>query len=155
MTTTVFTLLASAFAGTKQKVTFQIEGALDGTIRTIITTKLDPVPENATKETRQLYAALSTPLIVSGLPGEVEEALIDRIGHHMHQLSVGLSALDQIQSISESAVRSASKGKAVSTAAAPPSALPAASPLVDDEQELDDGETHPQSNQPAGGIGGF
>jgi len=85
----------------------------------------------------------------------VEEALIDRIGHHMHQLSVGLSALDQIQSISESAVRSASKGKAVSTAAAAPSALPAASPLVDDEQELDDGENHPQSNQPAGGIGGF
>lgn len=158
MTTSVFTLLAKAFAGTHQKVTFQIEGALDGTIKAIITTKLDPVPENATKETRQLYAALCTPLIVSGLPGEVEEALVDRIGHHTHQLSVGLSALDQIVAISDSALRSANK-KGGNTSPAPaavaPAALPETSRVGDDEEEFDDGESTPQPGQPAGGLGGF
>ena len=156
MTTTVFTLLANAFAGTHQKITFQIEGALDGTIKAIITTKLDPVPENATKETRQLYAALCTPLIVSGLPNEVEEALLDRIGHHTHQLSVGLSALDQILAISDSALRSANKGKATASAATPaaaPAALPAGPRVSDDEEEIDDGESKP--GQTAGGLEEF
>jgi hypothetical protein len=145
MNQSIFSVIASALADSSNRLTFDIQGQVNGTVKAIVTAKLGPVPSNATSEVRQLYAAISSPLVVAGQAAEVEQALLDRIGTFTAGVMVGISALDDIQSLANKAVEAA-KAKTAAKSAAKKSSDAGA----DDENEGDDeGESQAAAPAPA------
>jgi hypothetical protein len=107
----------------------------------MVQAKLAPVPTTASAETRQLYAAVSAPLVVIGTPEEVEKALLERISQHQAKVSVGISALDQINEIAQKAVAAAAGNPAKTTASVATSKVPPESAHTQGtEDDVDDEE---------------
>lgn len=142
MSKTIFQLIADVVAGTENKVAFDIQGRTDGTIKVVITPKLGAVAANASKEAKQLHAAMHAPLVVVGTASDVESALLERIDTFTATINTGMSALDEVRSLAASAVAAAKSttAKAVTTPTAPEGG--------DDEGEGLDGNHESEGGDP-------
>lgn len=137
MSHTFFTAVSQAVAMSKQRINVDIEGLGDGRIKVLLSANLGPTPESASASEVQLRAALAKPLLVSGTPEEVEEALHERVKAHAAVLNEGESLLEQIRSLGAKAMAER-KGDAPATAA---------QPEEDDDVEEERGDSKPVAQQ--------
>ncbi|HHG4594546.1 PRTRC system protein E [Pseudomonas aeruginosa] len=138
MSHTFFTAVSQAVAMSKQRINVDIEGLGDGRIKVLLSANLGPTPENASASEVQLRAALAKPLLVSGTPEEVEEALHERVKAHAAVINEGASLLEQIRSLGAKAMAER-KGGAPATAAQPEE--------EDDDVEEERGDSKPVAQQ--------
>ncbi|CAM5366654.1 PRTRC system protein E OS=Stutzerimonas stutzeri OX=316 GN=G7024_19850 PE=4 SV=1 [Stutzerimonas stutzeri] len=124
---TFFTVVATAVAADANKRLFvEITGAGEGRIRAIITPDLGEVPEDASAEVAQVYALMARPVVVTGLPAEVEAALSDKLQQASRIQAEGEDTLAALRQIQEQAKANAAKA---------PKAAKAAPVAEDDEDE--------------------
>lgn len=133
MSSSIFQLVTNAFAQSTSKVSFDIQGQGNGQVKVVLTAKLGPVSDKASKEEKALHAAVATPLVVVGSPGDVEAALVGRLDGFVEQVTIGTVALEQVRDLASKAVAAATSKKGSSSKAPAPSA-------EESEVESDDDE---------------
>lgn len=114
--TTTFLQSVGAVLTSGLKAVVEINGVGDGKIKLIYTPEIGPTPDNASDEIIKLRSAISRPLIITGTPEEVERAFAQKVEDSAKVVKRGLSALDEIERLSSSAISAARS----STSAASP-----------------------------------
>ncbi|SED33463.1 PRTRC system protein E [Pseudomonas saponiphila] len=135
MSSSIFQLVSNAFAQTTSKVSFEIHGQGNGNVKVVLTAKLGPVSDKASKEEKALHAAVATPLVVVGTPGDVESALLSRLDGFVEQVNIGSVALEQVRELASKAVAAAT-----SKAASAPAKSAQKAPVVDEPDGSDEEE---------------